>query len=57
MLNQNLDDFVCTIDIQMLQSQVKTHSTNSVELWYGLDNAIKLVDGNITQIIALSEDE
>ena len=55
--SENLDDFVCTIDIQMLQSQVKTHSTSSVELWYGLDNAIKLVDGNITQIIALSEDE
>lgn len=55
--SDNFVDFTCCIDIEMLRSQIKATSNESVEIQYGLDNAIKLSDGNITQILALSEDD
>ena len=54
--SENFKDFVCSIDIEMLSSQIKGQTTDIIELYYGLDNAIKMVDGNITQIVALLED-
>lgn len=53
----NFKNFLCCIDIEMLRSQIKAHAGNSIEIQYGEDNAIKIVDGNITQIIALLEDD
>lgn len=50
-------DFTCCIDIEMLASQVKANTGDSIEIQYGEDNAIKLTDGNVTQIIALLEDD
>ena len=55
--SKNFKDFVCTIDIDMLTSQIKSQQSDSVEIWYGKSNAIKLVDGKVTQIVALSEEE
>lgn len=55
--NKNFQDYTCIVDIVMLASQVKAQQSDSVELWYGKPNAIKLVDGNVTQIVALSETE
>lgn len=55
--SKNFEDYSCTIDILTLMSQVKAQQSDSVEIWYGKPNAIKLVDGNVTQIIALSEEE
>lgn len=55
--NKNFQDYTCIVDIVMLASQVKAQQSDSVELWYGKPNAIKLVDGNVTQIVALSENE
>lgn len=55
--SKNYTDYVCTIDVEMLKSQVKAQAGDLIELWYGEDNAIKLVDGNITSIVALLEDE
>lgn len=54
--SKKFKEFACTIDIQMLQALVKTQTGDSVEVWYGQENAIKLVDGNITQILALMEE-
>ena len=54
---KNFQDYTCIVDIVMLASQVKAQQSDSVELWYGKPNAIKLVDGNVTQIVALSENE
>lgn len=48
--------FTCEIDIEMFITQLKSQVGDVVELWYGLDNAIKLVDGDVVQIIALVED-
>lgn len=50
-------DFLCTIDIEMLSTQIKAYTGDVVELWYGQDNALKFVDGNLTQVVALLENE
>ena len=53
----NFKDFTCCIDIEMLRSQIKAHAGDNVEIHYGEDNAIKMVDGNVTQVVALLEDD
>ena len=55
--SENFKDFTCSIDIQMLVNEVKAIQNDIVEMYYGEDNAIKLVDGNIIIIIALLEDD
>jgi DNA polymerase III sliding clamp (beta) subunit (PCNA family) len=55
--SKNFTDYTCCIDIEMLQTQVKAQTADVIELWYGKDNAIKMVDGNVTQIVALLEDD
>lgn len=54
---ENFKDFTCSIDIQMLIQEVKAIQNDIIELYYGEDNAIKMVDGNITIIVALLEDD
>ena len=51
--NTGHKDFVCEIDIDMLVTQIKGQTSDTVTIYYGLDNAIKMVDGNLTQIVAL----
>jgi DNA polymerase III sliding clamp (beta) subunit (PCNA family) len=55
--SKNFTDYTCCIDIEMLQTQVKAQTADVIEMWYGKDNAIKMVDGNVTQIVALLEDD
>lgn len=45
------------IDIEQLAQNVKSQAADSVEIQYGLDNAIKLVDGSITKILSLMDVE
>lgn len=54
--SDNFKDFTCSIDINMLINEVKAIKSDAIELYYGEDNAIKMVDGNITLIVALFED-
>lgn len=54
--SENFKDFVCSIDIEMLQTQVKANMGDVLTLHYGRDNAVKLTDEKVTQIIALLED-
>lgn len=54
--SKNPRDYMCTVDIDMLTSQIKAQQLDSVEIWYGKPNAIKLVNGKVTQIVALSEE-
>jgi hypothetical protein len=49
-------DFDCIADIEFLMSQIKAYASDVIELHYGRENSIKLVDGNITQIVALNEE-
>lgn len=55
--SKDFKDFTCCINIDMLSTQVKAHLLDEIELCYGLDNALKIVDGNVTQIIAYEEDD
>lgn len=55
--SKNFKPFTCCIDIEMLMSQIKANTADRLHIEYGRDNAIKITDGNVTQIIALLEDE
>lgn len=50
-------DFTCCVDIEMLHSQVKANTGDSITLHYGEENAIKITDGNVVQVVALLEDD
>lgn len=50
-------DFTCAIELPMFIRQIKAHASDAIELWYGEDSAIKLVDGNVLQIVGLLDDE
>lgn len=49
-------DFDCGTVLPQLVKALKTQSTDSVELQYGDDTAIKFVDGDVTQILCLMDD-
>lgn len=51
------EDYTCCIDIDMLRSQVSTVGGEKLNLYYGSDVAIKIVNEGITEIVALSEDD
>lgn len=50
-------NFACAVDIQMLTTEVKAISNDLIDIYYGDDSSIKLVDGNITIVIALMDDD
>lgn len=50
-------DYTCCVDIGMLTSQVKANKAAAIDILYGKENTIKLVDGNVKQVIALSDDD
>lgn len=54
--SKNPVSFTCNIDITMLLQQIKANTAESIEIQYGKDSSLKLVDGEITQIVALLED-
>ena len=41
------------IDILLLMSHIKAYASDTIELFFGNPTCIKLIDGNVTQIIAL----
>lgn len=49
------DGFECMLDLQSFIKHIKTQSTDEVEIQFGDDSAIKLVDGDIVQILSLFE--
>jgi hypothetical protein len=55
--SNNFTDFTCLIDIELFKSQIAAQVNDLVELYYGSDKAIKIVSDNITQIVALAEEE
>ena len=55
--SSNFKDFTCPIDVQMLVNEVKAIQNDVIEIHYGEDNAIKMIDGNITIVVALLEDD
>ena len=55
--SKNFKDFVCYVDILMLDDQVSAQTGEDLELWYGHETALKMVSGKVTQIVALLLDE
>lgn len=55
--SDNFISFTCCVDIEMFRSLIKANTGDSIEIQYGEDNAIKITDGNVTQILALLEDD
>lgn len=55
--SNDFHDFTCCVDIEMLHSQIKANTGDGITIHYGEDNAIKLTDGNVTQVVALLEDD
>jgi DNA polymerase III sliding clamp (beta) subunit (PCNA family) len=51
--HMNLVDFACSVNVNMLTAQIKAQSGDAIELWFGDDRSIKIVDGDNTAIIAL----
>lgn len=49
------DEFICAIDINMLVTQIKAYASDMIEIHYGEDMGIKLVDNSIIQLIALKD--
>lgn len=55
--SENFKDYTCCIDFEMLKSQITTQGCETINLAYGSEVAVKLTDGNVTQIVALAEDD
>ena len=49
--------FTCMIDIVMLTDQVKANESETIEIQYGNEKSIKIVNDNVTQVIASLDDE
>ena len=44
------------INVDMLSTQLKANMADVIEMQYGAENSVKLVDGAVTQVIALLEE-
>lgn len=49
----NFNDFVGVVAINQIRTQVKANISNTLEIWFGEEGAIKLVDTETTSIIGL----
>ena len=56
MESDKFQEFTCSVDIEMLTTQVKAQVGDAIEVYYGLDNALKMKDGNVTLIVAFLEE-
>ena len=48
--------FECMLDLQSFMKHIKTQSTDTVEIQFGDESAVKLIDSDIMQIMSLFED-
>lgn len=55
--SENFKSFTVRLDIELVKSVVASQSGEVLEVWYGSDLALKFVHGQVTQIVALLEDE
>ena len=47
--------FLCEVDVEILLAEVKAVRSDVFTVQYGLDNALKFVDGDLTIVVALLE--
>lgn len=55
--SDNFTSFTCLVDIVMLKEQLQACPEDTITIWYGNENALKLETGNVIQIIALLDGE
>ena len=53
---ENAGEFICNTDVNTLITQVKAQNGSEITIEYGKDNAIKIIDGDITSVVALLEE-
>ena len=56
MESENFATFTCLVGVDAIKKQVQARTGDVVKMEYGIDNAIKLVDNDVIQIVALLED-
>lgn len=49
-------DFICQTDVNTLTTQIKAQTGSEITIEYGKDNAIKIVDDDLTSVVALLEE-
>lgn len=54
--SNGFSDYTCCIGVDTLRKQIAAHAGESVNIQYGGENAVKIVDDNITQVISLMDD-
>lgn len=47
--------FSCLVDIEMLKGQIESVSSDTIEIYYGQEKSLKIVDGNCTLVLSLLE--
>lgn len=55
--SKDFEPFVCCVDIPMLKEQIQANPNDTIHLYYGNENALKIENNNVIQVIALLEDE
>ena len=54
--SKNFTPYTCQLNIDVLTQQFKASAGDMLNMQYGNEQSIKIVDGNVTQVIALLED-
>lgn len=54
--SEKAGEFECNTDVNTLITQVKAQTGSEITIEYGEDNAIKLIDGDLTSVVALLEE-
>lgn len=54
--SKDFKSFTCLVDIVMMKEQLQSCPEDTVTIWYGNENALKLETGNVLQVIALLDD-
>lgn len=55
--SKNFKPYTCSLDINLFTQQIKAHSSDSIELQYGNDKSVKIVEEGITQVLAIMQDD
>lgn len=51
--SENFKEFECQLDIETLKSQLSAQDGETVVMYYGHENAIKMVNGKVIQVVSL----
>lgn len=55
--DEDNEPFTCHVDVGLLEAQVKAQDSKVVNLFFGVPEALKMVHGDVTQVVALLEDD